>query len=95
LKPKGSEINDNVNLINEVVNQIKEKHLPPLINMVKKEFYEEIQSLKQEFINFREEMWAHKAKQESINIELKGHTTFSKLSEVISGKQSVGKEGEV
>jgi hypothetical protein len=48
------EIGDNKNLINEVVNQIKDKHLPTLISAVRKELHEEISQLRQEFLTLRE-----------------------------------------
>lgn len=51
--------------------------------------------MKQEFINFREEMWAHKAKQESINTELKSQANLNKFNEVLGAKQGGGKDGEV
>ena len=41
LKPKSSELlpSDKDALITEIVNQIKDKHLSPLVNLLKKEFY--------------------------------------------------------
>ena len=50
-------------IITQVLNQIKEKHLPALISVVKKEFQEEINAVKQEFMIFKEEVKHQKNKQ--------------------------------
>ena len=59
------------NIISQVVNQIKEKHLPALISVVKKEFQEEINAVKQEFMLFKEEVKHQRTKQEQTNSELR------------------------
>lgn len=63
--------NSQSNIINQVVNQIKDKHLPALISIVKKEFKEEINAVKQELTAFREEVKNQRNKQEQANSELR------------------------
>lgn len=65
----------------EMLALLREKHLPTLLTSLKKEIYEDINSIRVEFQSLREEIKNQNGRQETVNAELRSLATRDKKSD--------------
>jgi hypothetical protein len=84
---------DNTQLLNSIVQILKEKHLPGMLNTIKIEINEGISNLKTELNALREELQSHIVKQEAINSEIVSQTSTI-INIQAQGKEKNQREGD-